>query len=31
MRYTSEGYSGSPSKLMDELSMVIEILKAEDK
>lgn len=29
MRYTSEGYSGSPSKLMDELSYVIELLKAE--
>lgn len=31
MRYTSEGYSGSPSKLADELSYVIELLKAEDK
>ncbi len=31
LRYTSEGYSGSPSKLVDELSTVIEYLKAEDK
>ncbi|GGH61059.1 thiol-disulfide isomerase/thioredoxin [Filimonas zeae] len=29
MRYTSEGYSGSPSLLADELSYVIELLKAE--
>ncbi|MDR6197857.1 thiol-disulfide isomerase/thioredoxin [Siphonobacter sp. BAB-5404] len=29
MRYSSEGYSGSPSKLVDELSTVIEILKSE--
>lgn len=29
MRYTSEGYSGSPSKLVDELSYAIELLKAE--
>ena len=29
MRYTSEGYSGSPSLLMDEISYVIEQLKAE--
>ncbi|RXK83120.1 TlpA family protein disulfide reductase [Filimonas effusa] len=29
MRYSSEGYSGSPSKLVDELSYVIELLKAE--
>ncbi|MBS1562922.1 MAG: TlpA family protein disulfide reductase, partial [Bacteroidetes bacterium] len=29
MRYSSEGYSGSPSKLADELSYVIELLKAE--
>jgi len=29
MRYTSEGYSGSPSKLADEISYVIELLKAE--
>lgn len=29
MRYTSEGYSGSPSKLAEELSMAIEILKNE--
>jgi thiol-disulfide isomerase/thioredoxin len=29
MRYSSEGYSGSPSKLVDELSYVIEMLKAE--
>jgi thiol-disulfide isomerase/thioredoxin len=29
MRYTSEGYSGSPSQLADELSYVIELLKAE--
>jgi thiol-disulfide isomerase/thioredoxin len=29
MRYTAEGYSGSPSKLADELSYAIELLKAE--
>ncbi|MBS0028342.1 TlpA disulfide reductase family protein [Chitinophaga sp. 22321] len=29
MRYTSEGYSGSPSKLADELTYAIELLKAE--
>lgn len=29
IRYTAEGYSGSPSQLLDELSYVIEILKAE--
>ncbi|PUZ26130.1 hypothetical protein DCC81_17990 [Chitinophaga parva] len=29
MRYTAEGYSGSPSKLADELSDAIELLKAE--
>ncbi|PSL34974.1 TlpA disulfide reductase family protein [Chitinophaga ginsengisoli] len=29
MRYTSEGYSGSPSKLADELSYAIELLKSE--
>ncbi len=29
VRYSSEGYSGSPSQLMDELSMAIEILRAE--
>lgn len=29
MRYSSEGYAGSPSKLVDELSYVIELLKAE--
>ena len=29
MRYTSEGYCGSPSKLADEISYVIEILKNE--
>lgn len=29
MRYTSEGYSGSPSKLVDELSYAIELLKNE--
>ncbi|WP_295119661.1 TlpA disulfide reductase family protein [uncultured Chitinophaga sp.] len=29
IRYTSEGYLGSPSGLADELSYVIEILKAE--
>lgn len=29
MRYTSEGYSGSPSKLAEELSVAIEILKNE--
>lgn len=30
VRYSSEGYSGSPSELMDELSMAIEILKKEN-
>jgi len=30
VRYSSEGYSGSPSQLRDELSMAIEILKKED-
>jgi hypothetical protein len=29
IRYTSEGYLGSPSGLADELSAVIELLKAE--
>lgn len=29
IRYTAEGYGGSPSALADELSQVIEILKAE--
>lgn len=29
MRYSSEGYSGSPSKLAEELSIAIEILKNE--
>lgn len=29
MRYTAEGYSGSPSKLVDELTCAIELLKAE--
>lgn len=29
IRYSSSGYSGSPSKLMDELSLVIEKLKSE--
>jgi len=29
MRYTAEGYSGSPSKLVDELTYAIELLKAE--
>lgn len=29
MRYTSGGYCGSPSKLADEISLVIELLKAE--
>jgi len=29
IRYTSEGYNGSPSGLFDELSYVIEFLKAE--
>ncbi|WP_412465970.1 TlpA family protein disulfide reductase [Pedobacter sp. KLB.chiD] len=29
VRYTSEGYSGSPSQLRDELSTAIEILRAE--
>ncbi|QHS64127.1 TlpA family protein disulfide reductase [Chitinophaga agri] len=29
IRYTAEGYQGSPSKLYDELTYVIEILKAE--
>lgn len=30
MRYTAEGYNGSPSELADEISYVIEMLKAED-
>ncbi|MGJ5641483.1 TlpA family protein disulfide reductase [Formosa sp. S-31] len=30
LRYTSEGYSGSPSQLADELSAVMELLKSED-
>jgi thiol-disulfide isomerase/thioredoxin len=30
IRYTSEGYEGSPSKLADEISYVIEILKTEN-
>ena len=30
VRYTSEGYSGSPSQLRDELSTAIEILRAEN-
>lgn len=30
IRYTAEGYQGSPSKLADELTYVIEILKAEN-
>lgn len=29
VRYTEEGYGGSPSKLADEVSCVIELLKAE--
>ncbi|MCM5529094.1 TlpA disulfide reductase family protein [Parasegetibacter sp. NRK P23] len=29
IRYTSEGYNGSPSELADEISAVIEILKSE--
>lgn len=29
IRYSSEGYSGSPSKLADEISLAIEILKNE--
>lgn len=29
VRYIAEGYSGSPSGLMDEISAVIEVLKAE--
>lgn len=29
IRYSSEGYSGSPSKLLDEISLAIEILKDE--
>jgi thiol-disulfide isomerase/thioredoxin len=29
MRYTAEGYSGSPSKLADELTYAIELLKTE--
>lgn len=29
IRYSSEGYSGSPSKLLDEISLAIEILKSE--
>lgn len=30
IRYSSEGYSGSPSKLLDEISLVIEMLKNEE-
>ena len=30
IRYTAEGYGGSPSKLVDELSYVIDLLKNED-
>lgn len=30
MRYVSEGYCGSPSKLADEISLIIEVLKAEN-
>jgi thiol-disulfide isomerase/thioredoxin len=30
VRYSSEGYSGSPSLLVDELSMAIEMLRAEN-
>ena len=30
VRYSSEGYSGSPSQLMDELSMAIEIIRTEN-
>ncbi|MBW8682973.1 TlpA family protein disulfide reductase [Chitinophaga rhizophila] len=30
IRYTAEGYQGSPSKLADELTYVIDILKAEN-
>lgn len=29
VRYSSEGYSGSPSQLRDELSMAVEVLRAE--
>ena len=29
VRYTVEGYGGSPSKLVDEIAYVIEMLKAE--
>ena len=29
IRYTSEGYGGSPSRLFDELSYVVELLKSE--
>jgi len=29
IRYTTEGYSGSASELVDELSCAIELLKAE--
>jgi len=29
IRYTSEGYSGSPTKLLDEISVVIDLLKSE--
>ncbi|WP_431294489.1 TlpA family protein disulfide reductase [Pedobacter sp. P26] len=29
VRYSSEGYSGSPSELRDEISMAVEILKSE--
>lgn len=31
IRYTSEGYIGSPSKLLDEISMAIELLKNENQ
>jgi cystathionine beta-lyase family protein involved in aluminum resistance len=30
IRYRAEGYSGSPSQLMDEISTVIELLKEEN-
>ena len=30
LRYKAEGYGGSPSALMDEISYVIEILKNEN-
>jgi thiol-disulfide isomerase/thioredoxin len=31
IRYTAEGYSGSPSKLLDEISTVVDLLKTENE